>query len=590
MLKNFFISMLGAIAGFWISLMLLFLVMVMAIAGSVASMVLNSSEQDMKVEKGSILRISLDTQIEERHSPRDIQAFINEEPEPQTLENLIYAIKAAKEDDRIVGIFLNCNGASAGLATRQTLANALTDFKTSKKWILAYGDNYNQGDYYVASCADHLYLNPSGSIDLRGLATSIPFFKGLLDKVGVTMQVYKVGTYKSAVEPFILDNMSDANREMSQYFLNSLWKEMGGTIAKNRKLTLDKVNMLADSLVPFDAPEQFVKLKLVDGLKYVDQVEEELKKLTNTKKDDDLKIIDYDSYLVDATIPHSQSNDNKIAVFYAVGDITDAGVTGITAEKMVPEILDLAEDDDIKAMVLRVNSGGGSAFASEQIWHALEVFKSKGKTLYVSMGDYAASGGYYISCGAERIFAEPTTLTGSIGIFGMIPCAKELFNDKLGVNFGVVTTNAGGAFPNIIQPATPAESRAMQGAINRGYELFTSRCATGRNMPQDSIKAIGEGRVWDGVTAKRIGLVDQLGSLDDAVASLAKKMGYKDYQVITYPEHKANFWDMLATLSVQAKASALKEELGAYYPIYMELKRFENLEPIQARMLPMTVH
>lgn len=590
MLKNFFISMLGAIAGFWISLMLLFLVMVMAIAGSVASMVLNSSEQDMKVEKGSILRISLDTQIEERHSPRDIQAFINEEPEPQTLENLIYAIKAAKEDDRIVGIFLNCNGASAGLATRQTLANALTDFKTSKKWILAYGDNYNQGDYYVASCADHLYLNPSGSIDLRGLATSIPFFKGLLDKVGVTMQVYKVGTYKSAVEPFILDNMSDANREMSQYFLNSLWKEMGGTIAKNRKLTLDKVNMLADSLVPFDAPEQFVKLKLADGLKYVDQVEEELKKLTNTKKDDDLKIIDYDSYLVDATIPHSQSNDNKIAVFYAVGDITDAGVTGITAEKMVPEILDLAEDDDIKAMVLRVNSGGGSAFASEQIWHALEVFKSKGKTLYVSMGDYAASGGYYISCGAERIFAEPTTLTGSIGIFGMIPCAKELFNDKLGVNFGVVTTNAGGAFPNIIQPATPAESRAMQGAINRGYELFTSRCATGRNMPQDSIKAIGEGRVWDGVTAKRIGLVDQLGSLDDAVASLAKKMGYKDYQVITYPEHKDNFWDMLATLSVQAKASALKEELGAYYPIYMELKRFENLEPIQARMLPMTVH
>ena len=590
MLKNFFISMLGAIAGFWISLMLLFLVMVMAIAGSVASMVLNSSEQDMKVEKGSILRISLDTQIEERHSPRDIQAFINEEPEPQTLENLIYAIKAAKEDDRIVGIFLNCNGASAGLATRQTLANALADFKTSKKWILAYGDNYNQGDYYVASCADHLYLNPSGSIDLRGLATSIPFFKGLLDKVGVTMQVYKVGTYKSAVEPFILDNMSDANREMSQYFLNSLWKEMCGTIAKNRKLTLDKVNMLADSLVPFDAPEQFVKLKLADGLKYVDQVEEELKKLTNTKKDDDLKIIDYDSYLVDATIPHSQSNDNKIAVFYAVGDITDAGVTGITAEKMVPEILDLAEDDDIKAMVLRVNSGGGSAFASEQIWHALEVFKSKGKTLYVSMGDYAASGGYYISCGAERIFAEPTTLTGSIGIFGMIPCAKELFNDKLGVNFGVVTTNAGGAFPNIIQPATPAESRAMQGAINRGYELFTSRCATGRNMPQDSIKAIGEGRVWDGVTAKRIGLVDQLGSLDDAVASLAKKMGYKDYQVITHPEHKTNFWDMLATLSVQAKASALKEELGAYYPIYMELKRFENLEPIQARMLPMTVH
>lgn len=589
MLKNFFISMLGTIAGFWISLMLLFLVGIAMVAGSLVSIMGADNMENTKISDNTVLHILIDADIEECHSARDIRSFISNDAAPQTLQNLLRAIKAAKEDDNIVGIYLECRGGASGIATRETLANALSDFKSSKKWIVAYADNYSQGDYYMASCADYLYMNPQGSVDVRGLASAIPFFKGLLDKAGISMQVYKVGTYKSAVEPFILDNMSEANREMTQFFLNGIWNNLASTIAKNRKVKPETVNQWADSLIAFEAPRKFVDLKLVDALKYADEVEDELKGLTGTKKDKDLNLVSYQTYLASAEVPHEKKNSNKIAVFYACGDIVDEGTQGISAQKMVPEILDLAKDDDIKAMVLRVNSGGGSAFASEQIWHALEIFKSKGKKLYVSMGDYAASGGYYISCGADKIYAEPTTLTGSIGIFGMMPCAKELLNDKLGVNFGIVQTNANSAYPNLFEPATPRQAQAMQSAINRGYDLFTSRCAEGRHISQDSIKAIGEGRVWDGTTALKIGLVDKLGSLDEAVAALAAQMKYKDYQVVTYPDSEQTIWDILADMPKAVKASALREELGSYYPVYMELKRLENMNPVQARMLPIQI-
>ena len=331
-------------------------------------------------------------------------------------------------------------------------------------------------------------------------------------------------------------------------------------------------------------------LKVVDALKYTDEVKEELMGLTGAKKDEDLRLINYADYNSEAKAPHEKDEDNKIAVYYACGDITDNGTVGITAEKMVPEILELAEDDDINALVLRVNSPGGSAFASEQIWHALEVFKSKGKILYVSMGDYAASGGYYISCGADKIYAEPMTLTGSIGIFGMIPCAKGLITDKLGVNFGTVSTNANGGFPSLVEPLTPFQARKIQGSVNRGYELFTSRCAEGRHISQDSIKAIAEGRVWDGATAKKLGLVDELGGLQDAVDALARKLNYKKYQIVTYPEVEKSFWDVIAEMPIKMKANALREELGAYYPVYMELKRLETLEPVQARMIPLAIN
>ncbi len=581
--------MLGAIAGFWISMMLMVVVGFAVVIGSAASAFVSSQSTNTSIEKESVLEICFDSDIEERPTPRNFEAILNQSPGSQTLPNILRAIRAAKDDDRIEGIYLKCDGSAAGFATREAITRALVDFKKSGKWIMAYADSYMQGDYYMASCADYLYLNPAGSVDVRGITSTIPFFKGLLDKVGVEMQVFKVGTYKSAVEPYILDNMSDANREMTQFFLNNIWNGIASRIAENRGVKVATVNQWADSLVAFDSPQQLVDLKVVDALKYADEVEEELKGMTNVKKGKDLRLIDYAAYNTLTDAPHEKKEKNKIAVYYACGDITDDGDGGITATNVVPDILDLAKDDDIQALVLRVNSGGGSAYASEQIWHALEVFKSKGKTFYVSMGDYAASGGYYISCGAEKIYAEPSTLTGSIGIFGMIPCAKELITDKLGVNFGVVSTNANGAFPSLFEPATPFQTQRLQGSINRGYELFTSRCAEGRHIPQDSIKAIGEGRVWDGRTAKKLGLVDELGGLQATIDALAKKMDYDKYQVVVYPEVEKSFWDVIAEMPTQVKANALREELGTYYPVYMELKRLENLEPVQARMMPVTL-
>lgn len=589
MLKNFFISMLGAIAGFWISLMLFMVSCMILLAGSLATSLVNSEVNSAEIKDNSILRISFDANIEERGGSLSFEKVLQDVPAPMTLENILRAISAAKEDKHIAGIYLDCKGGSGGIATMQAIQIALADFQKSGKWVCAYSDNYTQGNYYIASGAKYLYLNPVGSVDVRGLGSQIPFFKNLLDKLGVKMQIFKVGTYKSAVEPFILTEMSPASREMTDYFLKNIWNNMSTTIAQNRKVSVATVNQWADSLSVFNAPETYVKAKMVDKLLYANELTDHLKKITKTKKDDDLNFIDYNVYLASAKVPHEKSNKNKIAVLYACGDIVDTGDEGISAEKMVPEILNLAEDDDIKAMVLRVNSGGGSAFASEQIWHALEVFKQNGKTLYVSMGDYAASGGYYISCGADRIFAEPSTLTGSIGIFGMIPDIQGLLNDKIGINLSTVTTNANGDFPTITKAVTPYQTAKMQGTIARRYDLFTKRCAQGRNIPQDSIKAIGEGRVWDGVTAKRIGLVDNLGGLQTAIRSLAKKMKYDNYQVVTYPNVEKNFWDMLAEMPMQAKTAAMKDELGTFYPVYLEMKRLEGFNPIQARMLPVTM-
>ena len=581
--------MLGAIAGFWISLMLFMVSCMILLAGSLATSLVNSEVNSAEIKDNSILRISFDANIEERGGSLSFEKVLQDVPAPMTLENILRAISAAKEDKHIAGIYLDCKGGSGGIATMQAIQIALADFQKSGKWVCAYSDNYTQGNYYIASGAKYLYLNPVGSVDVRGLGSQIPFFKNLLDKLGVKMQIFKVGTYKSAVEPFILTEMSPASREMTDYFLKNIWNNMSTTIAQNRKVSVATVNQWADSLSVFNAPETYVKAKMVDKLLYANELTDHLKKITKTKKDDDLNFIDYNVYLASAKVPHEKSNKNKIAVLYACGDIVDTGDEGISAEKMVPEILNLAEDDDIKAMVLRVNSGGGSAFASEQIWHALEVFKQNGKTLYVSMGDYAASGGYYISCGADRIFAEPSTLTGSIGIFGMIPDIQGLLNDKIGINLSTVTTNANGDFPTITKAVTPYQTAKMQGTIARGYDLFTKRCAQGRNIPQDSIKAIGEGRVWDGVTAKRIGLVDNLGGLQTAIRSLAKKMKYDNYQVVTYPNVEKNFWDMLAEMPMQAKTAAMKDELGTFYPVYLEMKRLEGFNPIQARMLPVTM-
>ena len=575
--------MLGALTAFWISIMLLFIFGVIFAAGTIVSAI-GGINESVKVDKNSVVYLPLSGLIEERQTAVEFAAFLNNEDRPASLDDMLRAISAAKGDDRIKGIFLDCRGASAGVATRMAVRRALSDFKSSGKWIVAYADNYTQGDYYVASVANNIYLNPVGMVDIRGLGSSVPFFKGLLDKLGVEMQIIKVGTYKSAVEPFILTSMSEPSREQTSVFLNNIWGQLTSDIHTSRNISVANLNLMADSLTSFSGDAAiFVDNKLVDGLKYRREVEAFLKEKLGQKKDDSLKSVDYYSYLQVADVPHEKSEKNKIAVYYAFGDIVDTGTQGISAQQMVPDIINLAEDDDIKAMVLRVNSGGGSAFASEQIWEALGYFKSKGKKLYVSMGDYAASGGYYISCGADKIYAEPVTLTGSIGIFGMIPCIKQL-TGNIGVNFDFVTTNPNAAFPTIMEPMTPLQRNVMQGEVNAGYELFTKRCADGRHMPQDSIKVIGEGRVWDGIAAKKLGLVDTLGGLDMAVADLAKVMNFKKYQVVSYPAPPKSFWDVLSDFDQQMKLRAVREELGPVYPLFREYKTMMEMSPLQARV------
>ena len=582
LLKRFFISMLGSLAAIWISAMLLILLGMTFAIGSIISF---AGKETAEVKKNSILRLDLSGVIVEQQQKPDIATLRRHESMPQTLGNIVDALAAAKNDKNIEGLYIRCNGAATGLASFEAIRNAVADFRASGKWTVAYADGYTQSDYYVATAAEEVYLNPVGEIAFQGLATGIPFMKGLLDKVGVEMQVVKVGTFKSAVEPFLLDHMSEANQLQTHVYLDNMWGKMTGAIAESRKLEQATLNTYADSLATVTDAANLIDMKMIDGLKYVDEMRDYLKDLCNVEKDDDLNIISVGEYMqTSPEVPNTESSKNKIAVYYASGDITVSDSEGIASDRVVPDILDLAEDDDIKALVLRVNSGGGSAYASEQIWHALEVFKSKGKKFYVSMGDYAASGGYYISSGADKIFAQPLTLTGSIGIFGMIPCFNGLVTDKLGVNIDYVTTNANGAQPNSFYPMTPFVREKMQKMVERGYELFTSRCAEGRHLTQDSIKAIAEGRVWDGVTAHKIGLVDELGSLQDAVAALAKQMEYKKYEVVTYPNAKTDFWEMLSAFNSQMRVKALKEELGQAYPLYMQVKNLKDLDPLQARM------
>lgn len=575
--------MLGSLAAIWISMMLIVVLVMLLTVSAVVSSV--SSKSTVKIKDGTVLVLNLDAVVEERPIKPDFMDIINREPQPASLSAIVSAIGAAAEDDRIDGISIECSGASAGFASREAVRGALADFKKSGKWVVSYADVYAQGDYYIASVADSMFLNPVGAIDLHGVATGIPFFKGFMDKVGVEMQVVKVGTFKSAVEPYILTGMSEANRLQTKVYLDALWGEMVSAVSESRGIPAATLNQYADSMVAFTPADSLPGMGLVDGLVYRHVYEDMLKDLTGCDHDKDLRAVDVSKYLESgAEAPHSAENRNKIAVYYACGDITESGRDGIASDRVVPDILKLAEDDDIDALVLRVNSGGGSAFASEQIWHALEVFKEKGKTFYVSMGDYAASGGYYISCGAKKIYAQPMTLTGSIGIFGMIPCVKELVSGKLGVNFDYVGTNANAASIGIFEPLTPFQRHRLQSEINRGYELFTKRCADGRHMSQDSIKAVAEGRVWDGRSALRIGLVDELGSLADAAADLAREMGYKDYQLVTYPSASDSFWELLSQLEAEMRANAVREELGQFYPAYREIKKFESMSPVQARM------
>lgn len=585
-MKQFFMSFLGTVAGIFVSGFLisigLFILTVLAIVSS-------ATHSEYSVKDKSILYLDLSREIVEQPASLDIMAKLTKDgPSADVLYNIIDAIDAAADDDRIKGIFIDANGSSAGTAQRKAIIDALRRFKKSGKWIYSYGDYYSQGDYYIAaSASDSLYINPLASVDIHGLGGRMMFFKNLLDKIGVEMQVVKVGTYKSAVEPFILTEPSAASIEQQQLYLGNLWKDIRASIAKGRKVSADSVNAWANSFsFTFDAT-QIIRKRIADASAYRHEFIDKLKELTDIDKDDDLRLVTPAQYITSK--PH-KSHKTTIAVLYASGDITESGKDGIASDRLVPEILELAENDDIDGLILRVNSGGGSAFASEQIWEALGEFKEMtGKPFYVSMSDYAASGGYYISCGADKIYAEPVTVTGSIGIFGLIPNIRGLVTDKLGVTTYPISTNPAGAQPDIFAPMTESQRAGMQSYVDRGYELFVKRVASGRKKTVDQIKAIAEGRVWDGREALRIGLVDKLGGLDTALADMARELGVESWSVERYPKTEDDVLTALLMMSDRMEQSALERKLGDVADIYRTIESIRQYQGVQARMQPVVI-
>ncbi len=591
-MKKFLSSFLGTMAGIWLSLFILafgFFILLLAVGLSSTG----------KVEQHSILHIELSGEIMDRPEvPTFSELVSGNGTTTQGLNDIVAAILIAAEDKNIDGIFIECNGSVAGPAQRQAIVTALNKFRTiaPEKWIYAYSDMYEQGDYYIASVADDLYLNPVGQVDIHGLSAVNLYFKELLNKVGVEAQVVKVGTYKSAVEPFLLDSISRPAREQQELYLSNIWNNVAGTIAAAREVTVDDVNEWANSFVFADSAEFYIEKHIVDDLVYRHEMMDILKEESESKT---LKLVSVTDYLNTQPVSEKASiyagnrsgkNSVKIAVLYATGDITVSDKGGIASERLVPEIMELIDKKDIDGLVMRVNSGGGSAFASEQIWEALEEFKSvTGKPYYVSMGDYAASGGYYISCGADKIYAEPVTLTGSIGIFGIIPDAEKLLNDKLGVHVSTVSTNPLGESPTLFKKMTPRQAAAMQQYVDRGYELFTRRCATGRGISQDSIKKIAEGRVWDGTEALRIGLVDKLGGLDLAVADMAKSLQSENVVIVELPKQEHDFWSLVMEAGADMKASAVRDELGPLYPSFKALKCALEQDALQCRMEMVTI-
>lgn len=586
-MKKFFISFLATLAGIWFSLMLVVIGTLIVIGAAMAS---SGGSSTVNIKDNSILTVDLSHPILDRQPNLDIINLMRgEDTNFQILSDITGSVRAAASDDRIEGIFIKCDGTAAGLAQRSAIVEALKDFKKNapEKWIYAYSDSYTQGDYYIAAAAaDSIFLNPVGQVDVHGLASTTLFFHRLLEKVGVEVQVVKVGTYKSAVEPFLLDGMSEPSREQQQLYLDNIWQTVSSAIAEGRGVDTAKVNEWADNFIFTKQTEDYLPEKIVDAITYRHEFDQKLANLTGREKIKDIAYVSTADYAKSADI--SKVGDGKganIAVLYACGEITDNDGDGIVAADMVPEILDLAENDDIDALVMYVNSPGGSAFASEQIWEALEQFKKiTGKPFYVSMADYAASGGYYISSGADKIFAQPVTLTGSIGIFGMIPNAQRLLSDKLGINTGTVKTNANGNFPSILEPMTPAQAAAMQKYVEDGYDLFTKRCAEGRHISQDSIKMIGEGRVWDGREALKLGLVDELGGLDAALADMASRLNVETYTVSTFPNPKQKWYAPLLEAGNELKTSLVRDELGEMASLYDTIRRVKGMSALQCRM------
>jgi protease-4 len=543
-----------------------------------------------KVEKNSVLVMKLDGTLSERTEENPFDMLMGGAgTSALSLENMLKAVEQAKENENVKGLYMEAGMLSAASpAMLQELRDAIVDFKESGKFVLSYGDTYTQGAYYLCSAADSVVVNPQGMLDWHGMSMQTMFFKEILDKLGVNVQVFKVGTYKSAVEPFIGTEMSDANREQMEVFTSEIWNEMLVDVSESRKISVEELNQLADTVTLLCETSFYLDEKLVDKVAYSDEIPQMICNMIDVDDEDDYNTITVDEMASVASNKPKDDSGNIVAVYYAYGDIVNTPSSGISSEEIASSVVirdleKLADDDDVKAVVLRVNSGGGSAYASEQIWHQVMNIKSK-KPIVVSMGGMAASGGYYISCAADYIFAEPTTLTGSIGIFGMIPEVSELVTEKIGLHSETVKTNKFADFGDLTRPMNENEKAVMQAYVNRGYELFTKRCADGRGMEQDSIKAVAEGRVWTGLHALELGLVDQLGGLDDAIAEAKKRAEIEACTVKTYPGTSSFIEKLSGAVSGDSYADAkMKDILGDYYGTFSYMKRMTTERGVMAK-------
>lgn len=586
MLKKFFLNTLSSFVGTWVALMMLGVVAVLVCIGLAARFAGSSDSEE--VTKHSILTINLNGLIEETESPTKPDynmLFQGTIERPQTLRGLVQAIENAKENRDIDAIYLKAGALAAGPATLDAIRNALKEFKKSGKKIYAYGDAYLSGAYYIASVADSIFINPDGMIQMHGLSSTSLYMKGLFDKLGINFQVIKVGTFKSAVEPYTMENMSEPARAQLDTLFGNMWGYIKKGICENRKkLSPAKIDSLINNVnITFASMEATLASGLVDAAVYERVMDDKLASLIGVEK----KKLNFvsPSALADKELGNSFGNKNQVAVLYATGEIVDGADRGIDFNRLVPIITDLADNDKVKGLVLRVNSPGGSAFGSDQIGEALDYFQSKGKPLAVSMGDYAASGGYWISCGADIIYADPLTITGSIGIFGLIPNGKGLL-EKIGVNPQYAGTNLGADFPTMYKPLDERQLDVMQKYVERGYDNFINRVAKGRKMSPDKVRIIAEGRVWDAMKAQQIGLVDKLGSLQDAINWVGDKAGIsKNMGVSYYPVNEPTFWDIVLDGGTfqQLQAKLLTNDFSELKNYY--LQRYINIYPVQARMM-----
>ncbi|NDV58153.1 signal peptide peptidase SppA [Bacteroides sp. 519] len=581
-MKDFLKYTLATITGIVLSGVVIFIIGIFTVVG-----MLSNTNTETVVSKNSVMMLNLNGMLSERSVDIPFAELLGQDVS-YGLDDVLASIKKAKEHDDIKGIYIQANALGASFASLQEIRDALVDFKTSGKFIIAYADTYTQRLYYLSSVADEVLLNPKGAIEWRGIASHPVFYKNLLDKIGVEMEIFKVGTYKSAVEPYINTEMSDANREQVTVYINSVWDELLDDVSASRNISKDDLNMIADKMLIFHAAEENIRYGLADTLIYKNNVRDYLKTKVGIDKDTRLNLLTLEDMVnVKRNVPKDNSG-NIVAVYYAfggidMGDSSPGSEEGIVSSKVIHDLRKLKENENVKAVVLRVNSGGGSAYGSEQIWHAVRELKAE-KPVIVSMGDYAASGGYYISCDADYIVAEPTTLTGSIGIFGMIPNVEGL-TKKLGIGFDVVKTNKFADFGAVGRGLNNDEKVLLQKYVNDGYDLFLTRCAEGRNMPKEELAKYAEGRVWTGATAKDLGLVDELGGLDRALEIAIERAEIDKYTVMSYPEKKS-FWNSLMETSSTnyVESQIMKNNLGEYYKQFSILKNLKDVEFLQASM------